>query len=193
MKIGLYGGSFDPIHCAHLLIAQFVLDELGLDRVVFIPSANPPHKKVYSDAEARLAMVNSAVTGSPGFSVSEIEARAGGPTFSVDTIAAFSTEHEIPREDLYWIIGSDNFVDLPTWKDARRILDLATLAVFPRNGVNFEDAQTVFKERAILLTTAPEIDISSTLIRSMVARGRSVRHFVPDGVAELIASKQLYL
>ncbi len=189
MRLGIYGGTFDPIHNAHLIIAQFVKEELNLDEILFIPSGTPPHKAVFAPAALRLEMVMRAIADNPVFSVSELEVNKEEVSYTVETIAAVQQAYQA---SLHLVIGSDNFVNLHQWRDPGKILQLCDVAVFPRNGVDARHAQQIYRNEAHILTSAPQIDISSTLIRDLVRGGRSIQYLVPKPVEEIIISNHLY-
>ena len=149
MKIGLYGGTFDPIHSAHLLIAQFIQEDLNLEKIIFIPSGTPPHKEVFLPPEQRLEMVQLALANNPDFDVSMIESKNPDVSYSVDTISKLNEEFNLPKDDLIWIIGSDNFVDFDKWKEPDKILNMCTVVVFPRNVVDFSRIPSHFADRAV--------------------------------------------
>jgi len=167
----LYGGTFDPIHTVHLLIAQYIGEELNLQKIIFIPSASPPHKKVYSKPEQRLRMVQLAISDNPVFECSDFEIKTEGASFSVDTIWELKKQLEMDKQNLFWIIGSDNFVDFPNWKDPDKIFGLCNVVVFPRNDDDFERASKEYREQTLYLKNTPLLDISSTRIRSLVEGG----------------------
>ncbi len=192
MKIGLYGGTFDPIHSAHLLIAEFIKDDLDLDKIIFIPSGTPPHKDVFLPPEPRLEMVQLAVANNPDFEVSRIEIENPDVSYSVDTINKLNEKFSLPKDDLIWIIGSDNFVDFDKWKDPAKILNMCTVVVFPRNVVDFSKVPSHFADKAVYLKHAPIIEISSTQIRSRIKKGLSVKYFVPQAVETLVYSHKTF-
>lgn len=175
-----------------MIIAQFVKEELELDKVIFIPAAHPPHKRVFAPSHLRLEMVWRAIAGNPAFECSEIEINQEDISYSVDTIARLKEEYQLPREELFWIIGSDNFIDFASWKEPSRIVSLCQTIVFPRNNVDFESGPDTFKREAMYLKDAPIVAISSTLIRSFVAQSRSISYLVPPAVEQLITSNNLY-
>jgi len=193
LKIGLYGGTFDPIHTAHLLIAQYITEELNLHKTIFIPSAHPPHKKVYSSPRHRLNMVQLAISDSPVSECSDLEIRTEGTSFSVDTIGQLKKQLGVDKQNLFWIIGSDNFVDFPNWKDPDKIFDLSNVVVFPRKAGDFEKAPNNYRDQTIYLKDTPLLDISSTRIRSLVKEKRSIQYWVPPAVEAFIHSEKLYL
>ena len=188
MRVGLYGGIFDPIHNAHLLIAQFIKEDLKLDKVIFIPSGIPLHKKVFWPADKRLKMVKTAVADNPFFEISTLEIENVGVSYSVDTIQKLKAELKLPKEDLIWIVGSDNFVDFDKWKNPTRIFELCTVVVFPRTAGDYARAPEEFSSKAIYLKHAPIIEISSTQVRDRVAKGQSVKYFVPQVIEGLVSS-----
>lgn len=189
----MYGGTFDPIHCAHLIIAQYVKEELELDKVIFIPTGYPPHKEIYTPPEIRLKMVQLALAGHPNFEISEIEIHRDETSYSVETIEILKDELDALKDDLFWIIGSDSFLDLPKWQDPDKIFEMCRVVVFPRRANEFENSDNRFKTDSLCLEDAPVIEISSTHIRSLVRSGRSIKHWVPAAIEELIHSNKLYL
>jgi nicotinate-nucleotide adenylyltransferase len=192
LKVGLYGGTFDPIHCAHLIIAQYIKEELNLSKVIFIPSAYPPHKPVFSEPMLRLKMVECAIRDNHAFECSKVEITKKEITYSVDTIDLLKDELNLPKENLFWIMGSDNLVDLQHWKSPEKIFELCNMVIFPRGDNSFEKAQENFKKRVIYLKDAPIIEISSTMIRNSVQKGRSIKYLVPPTIEEIIHSEKLY-
>ncbi len=191
MKTGYYGGSFDPIHVAHLIIAQIVLDELCLDKIVFVPAALPPHKEVFASPSLRLAMVEAAIAGNPRFSCSTIEIDGQVMAYSIDTIVKLKQATE-PDDEFYWILGADNFADFSQWKSPERIAELCHIVVFPRGTWRPNSPSEGADFRHIHLDQAPQLDISSTNIRAAVADGRSIQYLVPSAVGDIIAKKSLY-
>ena len=189
----MYGGTFDPIHTVHLLIAQYICEELNLQKIIFIPSASPQHKKVYSKPEHRLRMVQLAISDNPVFECSDFEIKTEGRSFSVDTIGELKKRLDIDKLNLFWIIGSDNFVDFPSWKDPDKLFDLCNVVVFPRNADDFERAPKVYREQTLYLKNTPLLDISSTRIRSLVEEKRSIEYWVPPAVEAFIYSEKLYV
>jgi nicotinate-nucleotide adenylyltransferase len=184
MRVGLFGGTFDPIHVGHLAIAQAALETADLARVIFIPSRRSPLKESGPAApqEDRLAMVEAAVKGEPRFSVSRIELERAGPSYTVDTLEALRDEGE-----LFLILGSDALAKLSKWRSPDRIRELATLLVARRPGAPDPDAATGARS-----FDAPCLDISSRELRARASRGLSLRYLVPDDVWRHIASKGLY-
>ena len=189
MRIGLLGGSFDPPHTGHLLVAGDALTALRLDRVVFIPAATQPLKAGQAGAtpSQRLAMVDLLVGGEPCMEASSMEIDRGGLSYTVDTLTALAAE--LPGADLFWLVGADVTQTFAKWRSPERIVELATLVVLQRT----DDVPELsgLPGSPQLLSTR-RIDISSTEIRRRVREGKSIRGFVPDSVAEFIASERLY-
>jgi len=194
MRVGVLGGTFDPVHIAHLVIAEHAREALSLDLVLFIPAGDPwrkSHREITA-AEHRLAMLSLAVAGNDAFGVSDLELRRDGPTYTADTLAVLAGER---LDDEFWfIVGADALADLPNWHEPARIVKHARLAVAPRD---VQEANVVaqgvaeFRER-IDLFWAPRIELSSTGIRERVAAGGSIRYLVPDAVAAYIHDHRLY-
>ena len=193
---GVFGGTFDPIHLAHLAVAEAALDDLGLADVTFVPAGQPPHKadRVISPAADRVAMVEAAIADNPGFRLSAIEIERDGPSYTVDTLAALAGAG---IEPLVLIISMDSFLGLPTWHQPDRVLSLATLVVAPRDGV--EEAPVDYLERhlpgvaaSVVRLAGPHLRLSASEIRRRAAAGRSVRYLVPDAVATYIGDHALY-
>lgn len=212
MKTGILGGTFNPIHLAHLRIAEEVQQACELDRLLFIPAAEPPHKNVAGQVAFmhRLAMVELAIKSNPKFHASDLETRRSGKSFSVDTLEILRQED--PRGERYFIIGLDSYRDIASWKDFTRLFSLSHMVVTTRPGVVMsdpleplpvairedfcyaEDAGEIRHKSGNLLIFLEEtcLDISSTQIRSMLANKQSVRHLVPPGVADYIEEHSLY-
>jgi nicotinate-nucleotide adenylyltransferase len=201
VTLGVFGGTFDPIHLAHLAVAETARDALHLESVLFIPAGQPPHKpdQVISPGGDRYAMVEAAIAGNPGFAVSRLELERDGPSYTVDTLMALRDERRAAGldPDLALILSAEAFMGLPTWHDPGRVLDLATLVVAPRDG--YADAEPAFLERhfpgaaarAVFLD-GPRLRLSASEIRARAAAGRSVRYLVPDAVAAYIGDHALY-
>ena len=194
--IGILGGTFNPPHMGHLVMAQEALDQLGLDRVVFMPVAVPPHKEAREDpgGKARVALCRLAVEDDERFAVSDLEVRRGGASFTVDTLREL---HELePEHDLTFIVGGDMAQSLPAWREPEAVLALARLAVAERERLTREDVarrlEPLHNGDRVVFFDMPRIDISSSAIRRRVADERSIRYLVPDAVAEAIAARDLY-
>ena len=186
------GGTFDPIHIAHLIIAEQALDSLGLDRVVFVPSARPPHKHngQVAPLDHRLEMVRIAIAGNPRLELSDLEARRPEPSYTVETIRQFRRELG-DGETIYFIMGADSLVQFFGWKDPLDLISACEFIVVPRPGVDPDEGDARIREKARVLD-APLMGVSSSDIRSRVRAGRSVRYLVPEGVDAYIREKNLY-
>ena len=184
VKLGVFGGTFDPPHVGHLAIAQAALESAKLDRVIFVPARRSPLKEREPAASAadRLAMLEAATKSEPRFSVSRVELDREGPSYTVDTLEALKGEG-----DLFLILGSDALADLGKWRSPERIRALASLLVARRPGAPEPDATV--SARAF---DAPCLDISSRELRARAARGLSLRYLVPDDVWRHIERKGLY-
>jgi nicotinate-nucleotide adenylyltransferase len=196
-RIGILGGTFNPPHLAHLLCAQEAYDQLGMDRVLVVPVAKPPHKETDGDpgAEARLELCRIAVGDDDRFEVSDLEVRRGGASYTVDTLKELHAT--FPRDELSFIVGGDMAFSLPTWHAPAEVLGLARLAVAEREGARQAD---ILERLATIPGAAgqvdffdlPRMDISSSLVRRRVAAGHPIRYLVTDPVAEYIAQHGLY-
>jgi nicotinate-nucleotide adenylyltransferase len=194
--VGILGGTFNPPHLGHLVMAQEALDQLGLDRVWLMPVAEPPHKEAEEDpgAGARLELCRLAVAGDERLGACALEVDRGGASFTVDTLRRLH-ERE-PEQELTFIVGGDMAHSLPSWREPEAILSLARLAVAERAGVRREDIaarlQPLQTGGRVTFFDMPRIDISSSAVRRRVAAGRPVRYLVPDAVAHAIAHHDLY-
>jgi nicotinate-nucleotide adenylyltransferase len=192
-RIGLFGGTFDPPHLGHLCIALWALVELRLDEVVFMPAGEPPHKvgRPITRASHRLAMTRLAVRGFSAFSVSALEVRRRGPSFTVDTLRALRASR--PRVKLYLILGADGLTEFRTWHRPAEIARLAVLAVAARPGSRRSHAghPGVPASRVVWLDN-PTLSVSSSAVRERVRRGLSLKHGVPEAVARYIWRHRLY-
>jgi nicotinate-nucleotide adenylyltransferase len=211
VRTAVLGGSFNPIHYGHLLLADEALEQLGLDRVVFVPAGAPPHKLVTSLAPAadRYAMVKLATADHPKFAVSDIELRRSGPSYTVDTLEAL----QAGGDELVLILGSETFLDLISWRTPRRIAELARLVVVPRAGSAFDPdgaaAQKVLAAigltrfvpvegaqmpaAAVMILHATSLPISASELRRRVREGRSLAYRVPPAIIHYIDSHSLYV
>lgn len=191
MRIGLYGGTFDPVHNGHLQVARAARDAGGLDRVVFIPCYRQPLKPGRPGAPDadRLAMLYLALAGESGFEVSDYEIRRGGVSYTWDTVQHFSRHH--PDSRLHLLIGGDSAVTFNQWRNWKEILDRVILLVAPRPGYSLADCAPEVSEK---LTRIPmdEVDLAAETIRERIARGASVQDLLPEVVAAYIAEHGLY-
>ena len=200
MRIGIFGGTFDPVHPGHLILAEQCREQGKLDQVLFVPAALPPHKReqALTPFAQRAEMLTLAISGHPAFRVEEMEKDRAGPSFTVDTLTQLHTAR--PNDELCFILGSDSVHDLPLWYQPRRILELATLLVVARADWPAFSAQQV-KESLQLgddfalryqIVEAPLITLASRDIRRRIAEGRSVRYMIPRAVEAYIEDKGLY-
>ncbi|HYM81828.1 MAG TPA: nicotinate-nucleotide adenylyltransferase [Candidatus Limnocylindria bacterium] len=192
-RTGLFGGTFDPPHLGHLVLAEWARVRLGLERVLFVPTGQPPHKRRrdLTPAAARVAMTKLAIRGHTAFTVSLHEVRRAGPSFTVDTVRALSASR--PRTRLYLIVGADSLDDFHTWNETAEILRMATLAVAGRPGAGSRGGSADRRwPRGVVWLGNPEVDVSSSLVRTRMRAGRSVRYLVPDAVATYAATHRLY-
>ena len=194
---GVFGGTFDPIHLAHLAVAEAARDAFGLLRVLFIPAAQPPHKpgRDISPVEDRLAMVEAAVEGNPAFEISRLEIERSGPSYTVDTLTALC--EAAPGDRLALILSAESYSEFGSWHEPRRILDLAALVVAPRVGYADADPDLIARQfpearATVAFMDGPRIRLSASEIRQRAADGRSVRYLVPDAVAAYIGDHDLY-
>jgi len=192
-RVGLMGGTFDPIHLGHLLLAETARDRCGLDEVWFIPSRTPPLKsrEPAASGEDRLEMVRLAIAGNPAFRVLDLELRRPGVSYSIDTVAELGARH--PECRFSYIIGGDRVNDLPRW---HRIEELAAAVSFigvarPGHPVDIGSLPEFLRARMRVIEM-PQLDISSSGVRALRREGRSIRYLVPDGVHDYIVRKGLY-
>jgi nicotinate-nucleotide adenylyltransferase len=191
VRLGVFGGTFDPIHLGHLRAAENALEGLALDRVAFVPAAIPPHRALpASSALDRYAMTALATAGHPRFAVSDVELRRDGPSYTVDTVAGL--RDEIPDTQVFVIVGSDTFPEMVTWKEHARLRTLCTVAVVSRPGESLPTGAAGGEQKGVARVEGPGLAISASAIRDRVRQGRSVRYLVPDAVADYIAKRALY-
>ncbi|HEY4752203.1 MAG TPA: nicotinate-nucleotide adenylyltransferase [Candidatus Limnocylindrales bacterium] len=195
-SVGIFGGTFDPIHLGHLAVAEEAREALGLERVVFMPAFAPPHKpgRPVTAPEHRLAIVRLAVADNAAFEVSEAEIRRGGPSFTVDTLADLRDDG---LAEPWLILSSEALAGLPEWRQPERVLSLARLAVVPRVGFDplgpaWLEARYPGAAERVRFLPGPLLPISGSVVRRRAAAGRSVRYLVPDAVAAYIAQHRLY-
>jgi len=192
-RVGLMGGTFDPIHLGHLVAAERAREALSLDEVRFMPTFRPPHKPAPPNAapEHRRAMIELAIHGHPAFRLEPIELERGGVSYAVDTAAALKARE--PDSELFWIIGGDMVLYLPNWHDIETIARQVTFLGLTRPGFPVDrDAIPPFLRERVVLADMPALDISSTDIRERRSRGQSIRYVVPDPVRRYIEERGLY-
>ena len=187
MRIGVFGGSFDPVHRGHLAVAQQAVRQLALDQVLFVPARVQPLKALGPRAgpEHRVAMLRAAIAGDPALVVDPRELARAAPSYTVDTLRELKLER--PRDQLFLIVGADAARDLPRWHEASEVERLATLAVVPRPGAPVPPLPA----SAVMLALDP-VQVSATTVREAAAKGETIDHLVPKPVADYIAAHRLY-
>jgi nicotinate-nucleotide adenylyltransferase len=191
-KLGILGGTFDPPHVGHLALAEWAREELGLERVFFVPTGAPPHKRPPgTPAASRLALTRLAVRGNPAFAVEPMEVRRRGPSYTVDTLRALAARH--PGAGLWLLVGADMYATMDTWREIGTIVQLAAVAVAARPGTRLSRAAAWAKGgRGVRFLGNPVLDVSSSAVRDRARAGRSLRYLVPDSVARAISAQGLY-
>ena len=197
-RIGVLGGTFDPPHLGHLWLATLAADAMGLDRVLFMPAAQPPHKggQLVSRGTDRLLMTRMAITGDPAFELCPIEMERPGPSYTIDSIDELERLYA-GQAQIYLLMAADSLNAIDTWREPDRLLERIEWVVGPRPGSELPDRSVLeerFGERAsrIHLLQGPSLDVSSSEIRRRVAAGQAIRYLVPRGVEELIVDRGLY-
>lgn len=208
--IGLFGGTFDPIHFGHLRSAEEIREKLELDKIIFVPSYIHPFKATrnVADVKHRLAMVKLAIEANPFFEVSDFEIKKGDISYTVLTLEHFKKEH--PQRDFYFILGNDGWREITLWYEYRRIFELANIVVHTRSGTTTisplqllpEDEAKNFREsdgcylhksgKKVIFVNVTELDVSATQIRENIRQGKSVRYLTPDAVLDYIDKHTLY-
>ncbi|HEY1487000.1 MAG TPA: nicotinate-nucleotide adenylyltransferase [Micromonosporaceae bacterium] len=189
-RIGIMGGTFDPIHHGHLVAASEVADRFGLDEVVFVPTGEPWQKSDVTHAEDRYLMTVIATASNPRFGVSRVDIDRGGPTYTIDTLREMAALYG-PKAELFFITGADALSQILSWKEADHIFDLATFVGVTRPGFVLSDAH--LPADTVELIEVPAMSISSTACRARVRAGHPVWYLVPDGVVQYIAKRHLYI
>lgn len=196
-RVGILGGSFDPIHIGHLVLAEEARDQLGLARVYLVPAGEPPHKRDrrLTPVEDRVHMTRLAIAGNDAFDVSRVDADRPGPHYTVDLISILKAQLP-PTVELYFLMGYDSLADLPKWYRPAELLASCHLVALtrPNIDINWADLEAQLpgiRERVTLLDM-PELEIASNDLRSRVRTGRSIRYFVPEPVREYICERGLY-
>jgi nicotinate-nucleotide adenylyltransferase len=195
-RLGVLGGTFDPPHLGHLILAESACDKLGLDQVLFVPAADPPHKHnlTITQIEHRLTMLAAAIGDNPRFALSDIDITRSGPHYTADTLRLLNEKY--PHADLYFILGGDALRDLATWHEPAEIIKWARLAAMGRPGATLDLASIYEKlpglADRLVFVNAPVIGISATLLRERLRAGHSIRYLVPDSVERYIMEHGLY-
>lgn len=181
-KIGIYGGTFDPIHHAHLILARDARESLGLEKVIFVPAATSPFKdSPVASMEMRLSMLQAAIEGEPAFVADDCELRRSPPSYTIDTVEQILQREG--RAEIYYLLGQDNIETLPGWHRFEELERLVRFVVLDRTGSEAKHSYQVVRRK---------IDISATEIRKRIASGRSIRYLVPPAVEEIIQDEKLY-
>ena len=202
MRLGIFGGTFDPVHFGHLALAEECLAVAGLDEVWLVPAASPPHKggKKLSRFDQRKEMLELAIAGNEKFKVEPMEADRPGPSFTIDTLEEIQKRK--PNDELFLIIGGDSALEFSTWKDPAKIASLATIMVRIRPGVIMPTEQEFISQlgkelgvqpKVIFVAGPPYLDVSSSLLKERVSNNKSIRYLLPRAVEVYIQQKKLYL
>lgn len=191
MNIGIFGGTFNPPHTGHLIVAESVREQLHLDKILFIPSARPAHKSRNSIVVAthRVEMTRRAIAENPHFELSEIEVRRKGKSYTIDTLEQLKNLY--PNDELFLVIGADELIDFHTWKSPESILKACQVVVMNRPGCDISHVANDLI-RKVVFVGVPHIEISSTDIRAKVRQGKSIRYLVPAEVEEYIFQSKIY-
>ncbi len=193
LKLGIFGGTFDPIHLGHLIVAEAAREALELEQVLFMLAPQPPHKQTQELAPwpNRLAMLENALADHPHFAISTLELHRSGPSYTVDTLRELRQLPEFEHAQFYLIVGKDSLSNFHTWREPETITQLATLMVYPRVETHEASVYVRLPENCLGLE-APVIEISSSEIRRRVAMRRSIRYLVPESVRRYIETNKLY-
>jgi nicotinate-nucleotide adenylyltransferase len=198
MRLGIFGGTFDPVHVGHLLVAERCLEQCRLDEVWFVPTGIPPHKlsRTIAPGKARVEMLELAVAGHERFRVDRRELDRADPCYTVETLNSLRSEDS--SRELIFVLGGDSLIDFPTWREPKRIAELAHLAVANRGGAPLPDLEPLrsllgeLVDSRVQFVTIPGVDISSSDIRRRVGNGKSIRYMTPRAVECYIATNNLY-
>lgn len=200
-SIAIFGGTFDPVHWGHLILAETALHQVPLEYVIWVPSLNPPHKQATS-FEHRVEMLQLAIEDNPSFTISLVEMNRSGTSYAIDTLLELSAFY--PNTHWYWILGLDAFLTLPRWYRGRELVQMCDLLVAPRlvGGENIAQSELICKQVQQLqkqsyiiswqLLHIPLVGLSSTIIRQMCGVRQSIRYLVPESVRSYIAAQNLY-
>jgi nicotinate-nucleotide adenylyltransferase len=211
MKIGIFGGTFNPIHFAHLRIVEEIRETFALSKVFFVPAATPPHKPLADDLSfaERLKMVHLAVQGNPHFTVSDVEGQREGKSYSIDTLRVF--REMFPGDEFFFIMGSDSFADFRSWKNYSAIFSCCNIVTISRPGTRislhqalpvdiahefcYHESQNRLSHRSgysVYSIEGTQLDISSTAIRSLIRQGKSIKYLLPVTVEQYIKQQRFY-
>ena len=191
MKICIFGGTFDPPHIGHLLVAQTVCEAENFDKILFMPANKPPHKKNISGVKDRLNMLNIAIEGNPNFEISDMEIKRGGVSYTIETLKTMKSSVVKEDDELFYLIGSDSLLELDTWKKPREILNNCNVLVAIRPGFRPSDIPAWILHR-IQFANIPRFEISSSTIRTRWKENKTIRYLVTLPVWEYINQNKLY-
>ena len=191
-RLGILGGTFNPVHSGHLIVAEAARQKLELDQVVFIPSAVPPHKSIHHSTRVRdrLAMLKLGIGNNPHFTYSDIEMKRPGRSYTVDTLREIRAGAQ-KGLNVFFLIGTDNLRDFHTWKEPETVVTLCTIILLTRPGYEDLPLPGFLKDR-VRQVEVPQIQISSTRIRGMVKKGKSIKYLVPEAVEKYIRRHRFY-
>ena len=194
MKVCLFGGTFDPPHLGHLIIAQTIFEAENFDQIVFIPAYQPPHKKglKISPVDQRLEMLNIAIKENPNFIMSDLEIQRKGLSYSIETIMEYKKQNNIKSEDLFYLMGSDSLKQFKKWKEPKMIINESRVIVAIRPGFRPSDIPNWILAK-IQFASIPRIEISSTTIRDRWAEDKTIRYMVTESVWQYINKNKLYI
>lgn len=193
-RIGIFGGTFNPIHIAHLIIAEEIRQQLQLDKIIFVVSGNPPHKNTYDiiDAKIRLRLINIAIKGNKYFESSDIEIKStnNSKSYTINTLKKL--KNLFRNANFFLLIGYDSFIELNKWKEPNKLFKFAKVIVFNRGGYSVNKSENDYAKK-VQFVSVPNIEISSTDIRKRIKGKRTIKYLMPREVREFIVKKKLYL
>lgn len=198
MRIGILGGTFDPVHIGHLLLAEAAREALALGRILFVPAGDPPHKQgvAKTPAHHRRAMVELSISGNPCFELGTVDLERPGPHYTTDTVQLLRHQYDLSPDDCFFIIGGDSLVDLPAWYHASELITLCRLAVSHRPGyrpdLSLLERKLPGLHQRLDWIEMPALGVESSIIRERVCAGRSIRYQVTDTVWAYIETNRLY-
>jgi nicotinate-nucleotide adenylyltransferase len=184
-----FGGSFDPIHIAHLITAQDISEKTGIEKIIFLPTFSPPHKETFASFSHRVNMVKLAIEGDTRFECWDEEKNFSSPSYTINTLMELKKNKGI--SDISFIIGMDSATEFDTWKEADRLIRDFNIIVIPRPNFKKEDVLDKFRERMVFVNTR-EVDVSSTEIRERISAGKSIRYLLPEPVIKYIHRNGIY-
>ena len=191
MRICLFGGTFDPPHIGHLLVAQTVCEAEDFDKILFIPAFQPPHKRDITPVDERISMLELAVEGNPNFEISDVELKRKGISYTIDTVKAIKTEMSLKNNEIFYLMGSDSLLEFQHWKEPEGILNECQVIVAIRPGFRPSDIPSWILQR-IQFANIPRFEISSTNIRHRWVENKTIRYMVTLPVWEYIEKNNLY-